>query len=229
MSNPILNSAWKVSGITGTEKLVLVRLADRADKNGLCYPGQTGLAEDCCLTTRAVRNAINSLTAAGHLEVVEQATFTTPKTYRVTPMTPEQHSGGEQDSGEESGSADSGTVFRSPPERRSDPLYGTPIEPSITHGTLPSAEDDPFEALAILEGWTPTTPLTKSAGGKVGQSLKDIQTVQPGVTGTQIRERIAAYKREFPRAVVTASAIAKHWQRLKPKAAPQPLQDGFIQ
>ncbi len=37
-----------------TEKLVLMAIADHADSSGVCYPGQTGLAEKCCISRRTV-------------------------------------------------------------------------------------------------------------------------------------------------------------------------------
>ncbi|HRI12866.1 MAG TPA: helix-turn-helix domain-containing protein [Verrucomicrobiota bacterium] len=133
MSNELLNRAWMVQGLSGTEKLVLIRLADRANEQDQCFPGQTSLAKDCCLTTRAVRNAIHSLAQKGHLLVVKPATFNQSATYRITPTPPESGSGGERDSGAEQDSAPSGTAFRSPPELNSGPLRnGVPPNPNIT-------------------------------------------------------------------------------------------------
>lgn len=144
MSNQILNRAWAVRGLSGTEKLVLIRLADRANDRGICFPGQTSLAEDCCVTTRTVRDALAALVESGHLRITVPATFSTPATYQVTPVAsstpPEAVSGGASDSAEENGSGPSGTPFRSPPESGSGPLRKelptnpniTPIEPTVT-------------------------------------------------------------------------------------------------
>lgn len=153
MSNQILNRAWAVRGLSGTEKLVLIRLADRANDRGICFPGQTSLAEDCCVTTRTVRDALAALVESGHLRITVPATFSTPATYQVTPVAsstpPEAVSGGTSDSAEENGSGPSGTPFRSPPENGSGPLRKelptnpniTPIEPTVTPNCAEGRED----------------------------------------------------------------------------------------
>lgn len=156
MSNYHLNRAWCVEDLSGTEKLVLVRLADRADRDGLCYPGQTSVAKECCLTPRTVRDALHSLVSKGHLEIAVPPTFSSPATYRVTPRPPEGDSGGESSSTGETGSVPSGKALRSPPEAGSGPLRKelppnpqlTLIEPTITP-TPPSAPVDRF-----YEFWT---------------------------------------------------------------------------
>lgn len=120
-------------------------------------------------------------------------------------------------------------AFGNEPERGNLPAIQEVEEVEESEKNLPEAENgSPFEALAELEGWTPATKLTKSAGAKVGAALKEIEAIDPNITGTEIRARIVRYRREFPNAAVTAPAIAKHWQRLKPAPAPVPLLDGFI-
>jgi len=89
MSNRLVNLAWKVEGLNGSQKLLLIRLSDRAGEDGLCWPGQTSLAKECCLTNRTVGTALAELVIKGHLVVQCRATFDTPTTYRVTPQIPE--------------------------------------------------------------------------------------------------------------------------------------------
>ena len=69
MSNQLLNAAWKVTGLTVAEKIILVRLADRADKDGKCFPGHASLAADCSLSDRCVRYALPQLQAKRHLTI----------------------------------------------------------------------------------------------------------------------------------------------------------------
>lgn len=69
MSNQLLNAAWKVTGLTVAEKIILVRLADRADKDGKCFPGHASLAAECSLSRRAVCYALPSLQAKRHLTI----------------------------------------------------------------------------------------------------------------------------------------------------------------
>ena len=69
-------------------KLVLFRLADRADEQGISFPSQQGIAAECSITERTVRNAIKELIATG-LVVIH--TPSTPKgdttRYRLTFVT----------------------------------------------------------------------------------------------------------------------------------------------
>jgi hypothetical protein len=51
--------------LTGTQKLVLLLLADHANDAGECWPSIDGLAADACLSDRAVRAAVRDLEAAG--------------------------------------------------------------------------------------------------------------------------------------------------------------------
>lgn len=62
--NPI-GWAASVRGITGTQKLVLFALANRANAEGECWPSVPGVAADCCISERAARNALRELEAAG--------------------------------------------------------------------------------------------------------------------------------------------------------------------
>lgn len=73
MSNQLLNSAWKITGLTVAQKIVLIRLADRADKVGKCFPGHASLALDCGLTERSVRAALPALQSKGHLTIKREA------------------------------------------------------------------------------------------------------------------------------------------------------------
>lgn len=69
MSNPHLTAAWKVEGIKPTEKLVLVRLADRADSKGEAYPGLDSLAKECCLHRATVIRALRGLVGHDLIEI----------------------------------------------------------------------------------------------------------------------------------------------------------------
>lgn len=60
---------WQLGGMSGTEKAVLIALADRADEVGLCWPSVSTIAQMTCFTDRAVRQSIRSLTEKGILTV----------------------------------------------------------------------------------------------------------------------------------------------------------------
>jgi hypothetical protein len=60
---------WCITGISGTEKAVLMSLADQADETGLCWPSIALTAERTCFTDRAVQKAIQALAAKAVLSV----------------------------------------------------------------------------------------------------------------------------------------------------------------
>jgi len=62
VSMECLRTAWDTQTKTPIEKLVLVRLADRANgPENSCFPGVTSIAKECCLSERSVHRAINGL------------------------------------------------------------------------------------------------------------------------------------------------------------------------
>ena len=61
-----------VRGITSTEKLLLLALANFANEQMECFPSQKRLAEDTCMTDRTVRAAFRSLEDKGLVERSER-------------------------------------------------------------------------------------------------------------------------------------------------------------
>ena len=140
MSHEATNWAAGVRNIPAIAKLVLLRLADRADANGISYPSQSLLAAECCVTERSVRNAIQELIRHGLVKIDRPSTPGGSTTrYRMTFATPEPRSGGEPHSGEEGHSGEEprsqkrGTTFR--PPRKDVPVTPEPRsgKPSENH------------------------------------------------------------------------------------------------
>lgn len=144
MSNRLLNDAWKTRGLSKAEKLVLLRLADRADNNGICFPGHKSIAADCGLSERIIQDIIPALQAKGHLTVQQESHRATKDdskfTYVVHPLTPEAASAAtpERASGvtPEVGAADTGSsgvrhrkLAAATPEVGASAIYS---EPPIT-------------------------------------------------------------------------------------------------
>lgn len=77
MSSAAQAWAWRAiaGGVckTASSSLVLLRLADRADTDGVCWPGHECTARDLALGERTVRQALVELQAAGL--VVARARF----------------------------------------------------------------------------------------------------------------------------------------------------------
>lgn len=69
MSVPLLLDAWSVTGITSTQKLVLLALCNtHNEKTGRNYPSMSSIAEMCCLKRNAVLKAISELEKLGILQ-----------------------------------------------------------------------------------------------------------------------------------------------------------------
>ena len=72
-------SAWAwsiIDGLKSAEKLVLLRLADHANDQGVCWPGKDSLAVMCCMSKRTVDFAIETLAARHLISVVKRTTET---------------------------------------------------------------------------------------------------------------------------------------------------------
>lgn len=62
MSHKATHWAWSVSGISSSEKLILLALADRHNADtGDCFPSLDRIADDTCTSRNTVRRAIQSL------------------------------------------------------------------------------------------------------------------------------------------------------------------------
>ncbi|MBN2881778.1 helix-turn-helix domain-containing protein [Candidatus Woesearchaeota archaeon] len=67
MSLKMVNKAWDVKGLTPTEKLILIRLADNADENGICYPSIDYIALNCEVSTKTVTRATTTFEKLGYI------------------------------------------------------------------------------------------------------------------------------------------------------------------
>ena len=100
MSARATSTAWdfiQAGRARGAAALVLLKLADRADVGGECWPGQERTARDCKLTDRSVRNALSELQEANLIEVTPRFDMRGGRTsslYRIRIDPPENYSGG---------------------------------------------------------------------------------------------------------------------------------------
>lgn len=69
MSIKLMTIVWDMDIPTG-EKMVLLKLADRANDDGECWPGQESIAKQCSMSIRAVRDNLNRIQARGLVEPV---------------------------------------------------------------------------------------------------------------------------------------------------------------
>lgn len=59
MSVHISAPVWKIKGLTMTQKIVLLKLADNANEAGVCWPSLQTIAEDCGCSVRTVSRAVS--------------------------------------------------------------------------------------------------------------------------------------------------------------------------
>lgn len=207
MSHEATNWAAALRGIPPMSKLVLFRLADRADESGICYPSQRRLADECGISERTVRNAINNLTFRG-LVVIH--TPSTPQgntiRYRLTFATPEPRSGGEPHSGQEQRFQKGGTTFR-PPRNHVPPNHQLNLrEPSIDENpsTPECPQGAPEPASAVI------TPSEKKNPATVPRKLRP----RPDKVTFQDRARWNEELRTIPAKVAELKQLRAH--RRKP-------------
>ena len=90
MSIVALRWAWKQHSVKGLTKFVLVRLADRANDKGECWPGMQSVADECGISRRSVLRAIEQLENDGLL-IVQRTHWTLkkPNSYRIVAAIPD--------------------------------------------------------------------------------------------------------------------------------------------
>lgn len=72
MSVHITSWAWKQKVKDAGAKLVLLKLADSANDEGICWPSKRLLAEECEMSKRTIRYKIEALTKAGFIGIEER-------------------------------------------------------------------------------------------------------------------------------------------------------------
>jgi hypothetical protein len=190
-------------------KLVLLRLADRADESGICYPSQRRLAAECGITERTVRNAITDLICRGLVIIHTPSTPRGDTTrYLLTFATPEPRSGGEPHSGEEQTAPRGGTTFQTegnhvpvtPEPRSAKPSVNpqrTPREPSVDENQ--SRPECPQE-----------TPKAASATN-TPPAKKDPATVARTLRNKLPKDRFEEFLRVYPKRANQPQKVRKAW------------------
>lgn len=82
-------------------------------------------------------------------------------------------------------------------------------QPSI-QAQKSNERDSVLQALAAVNGSDPAQ-MTKSGWGATAKALKEIRAVCPAVAPEEINRRALIYRQHMPTAMLTASALAKHW------------------
>ena len=64
-----MSKVWELTGLTATEKLILLAIADHANDDGFAYPSIVGLQAKTCLSERGVQTIIRRLQEVGLLSI----------------------------------------------------------------------------------------------------------------------------------------------------------------
>lgn len=83
MSTIIMSLCWPLQSLSVTQKAVLISLADQANDDGVCWPAVGTIAKRCCMSARAVRDAMDHLELVGLLS--RERRFNSSSVYAVTP------------------------------------------------------------------------------------------------------------------------------------------------
>lgn len=84
MSNKYVTRVWTNSPSVGTDRLVLLCIADRANASGLAWPGIADIANRARISKRSAQRAIQSLEKLGELRVNRGAGRTTSRYWVLT-------------------------------------------------------------------------------------------------------------------------------------------------
>lgn len=217
LSHAVSAWAWQQTATSPAQKLVLVKLADSANDDGVCWPSLRTLERHLGMGKSSVDRHVKKLVEAG-LMTVEQRNHTAGRRrsnlYRLGPPTL-SHPGG---------TTSEGTL--SQPER------DNVVPPRAGHRTVSrtskpaNAGSRPrpvFDALIIAcygEGKT-HRDLTRTAQGEVNAAARQIEALD--ATAEDVVQRATAYRKHdtLGGVMLTPSALVKHWPSLAPKTKTQ--------
>jgi hypothetical protein len=134
MSVHVSSYVWKNSKSVGTDRVVLLAIADMANDEGECFPGIKRLAARANVTERSVQNSLKRLMELGELDIDYKSSKHGTNVFRVVKQT---SPGGEADF-TRGGEADFTRVVK-----RASP--NTSVEPSEVNNNTLAALNDMFE------------------------------------------------------------------------------------
>jgi uncharacterized protein YdaU (DUF1376 family) len=100
-----------------------------------------------------------------------------------------------------------------PPATEPPPPPPPPPQPPPEKPKIARERNLHLDTLVSADG-SDLSQVTRSAWSAASKALKDIREVSPDVTPEEIATRTANYRKQFPNAAISPSALAKHWARL---------------
>ncbi len=147
--------AW-LQPLPATDKIILLRLADRANDQNVCFPSGASLAGDCGLCERSVRRTFGRLVAAGLIDIQHQTAggLNTRSRYTLNLSAGAQPS--QNEAATESALHDSVSSSRTHSPRLHDSESHKSTKdnlPRINQSTAPPISGDKPEAVAKAFAW----------------------------------------------------------------------------
>lgn len=153
MSVKIMSAAWDVVGLTSTQKIVLLSLADQANDDGLCWPSAASTSRRTSLCERATRRAIADLEKAGHISRrIQSGKATFYFVHPCTKCTPE---------------------LNAPLHVVPEPLHVVPMTPAPGVNITVRNRKEPSVTLPDCKPENLTDQIVADAGGQNGHIEKD--------------------------------------------------------
>jgi hypothetical protein len=219
MSIEVMNWAWQQETPTASSKLVLLSLADHANSDGYCWPSMKRVAELSGLSVRQVSRIITELEALGLVSKAARRRGDSGHyrgwTFVVgdhrTPATAGHERPVRQDadvrSDKTSASAQNRQENRQEnPSRSGDERQGNP-----SRRGKPRERDLLFEKVAEVCG-SDLARLTNSERGRINKATADLRSA--GATPEQVAVAATTWRRTYPNATLTPTALSAHWSTL---------------
>jgi hypothetical protein len=96
VSIKVMSWVWDHGPCNGTDRMLLLALADHCDDAGHAYPSMTRLAEKACMTERGARQVMRRLEAEGWVKTGIGGGRAKTSTYHILMLNPEQQTGNEK-------------------------------------------------------------------------------------------------------------------------------------
>ncbi len=174
-----MSLVWEMEALGASEKLVLLALADHANDDGTCYPGNSRLAKRTGMTGRGVQKVIQRLVGAGLLLVDPNAGLGGANVYRLF-LTPEHSSPTPPEHSSPPNDVHPRTTFTTPPNHV--PFTPEPRSPKPSLTINEPREEPPLvppkaarrRKAALPDDWQPSQRNIEDAEAK-GFSAEEIK------------------------------------------------------
>lgn len=216
MSVHLLSWAWKQVLPSG-EKLVLLKLADSANDDGVCWPGVAALVSDTGMGERTVRQKIGTLVEKGLVGRVERRREDGTQRANVYVVGAQQGADLAVCQGAESAPLRARLRDRTVSNKSADALLKPPGDLHLVE----RPRNLPFDALAESCDADP-----RSRGSEIAAALNGSRSTGPGIRSLflnefpggsdetladEIRKRAQLYRAKMDGAILTPTALAKWW------------------